>query len=816
MCDWRKRSLSVALVVAVWPFGLPPGAIGQTGIEVGKAAPPDGTAARRYRDVLDKYCVTCHNQRQLTAGLAFDTLSLEVLSANADTWERVIRKLRGGTMPPAGTPRPDAAVSASLRAWLEDELDREARTSPDLQPQPKVHRLNRREYGNAVFDLFGVEIDSRALLPPDDSSYGFDNVAEVLGMSPTLLEAYLTAATKVSRLVVGASLTRAPSATYRLPYLTLLQGDRLSDDLPFGTRGGTVVRHLFPLDGEYLLRIRLQRNTLAIGNEIRGLELPLRIDVRLDGARVKLFSLEARNYKDAYYAEGDDKADASLEVRFPVAAGMHTVGVAFQQRNWYMEGVGMSRLPPASSAFADGRKSERDYGRVEAGIDSVDIEGPLQSGVVWPPRRNPRIFSCYPERREVEESCAHEILAGIARRAYRRPVNNADMRALMRSYRTGRDSGAFDAGIEWALERILSDVDFLARVEHDPERVAPGTLYRIGGYDLASRLSFFLWSSIPDEELLDLAERQELRRPAVLAQQVLRMLKDERSREFTENFFGQWLYTRNMRAVRPDPKEFPEFDENLRRAFEQETTLFLESQLREDRSVMGLLTADYTFVNERLARHYGIPGVYGSRFRRVTLSDDSRRGLLGHGSVLTVTSYANRTSPVLRGKWLLENLLGTPPPAPPANVPELPENDGSAVAKSMRERMEQHRRNPVCSSCHNQMDPLGFALENFNGIGAWRMLDAGAPIIAAGTLPDGTEFDGPAGLRRALVERPEAFVGTLTEKLMTYALGRGIGLHDMPAIRKVVREARAKDYRWTVLIQGIVRSMPFQMRKSAG
>ena len=600
--------------------------------------------------------------------------------------------------------------------------------------------------------------------------------------------------------------------------MTLMQDERMSEDLPFGSRGGTVFRHYFPLDGEYVLKIRLQRNQLNIGNIVRGLDIKNQIDVRLDGVRLKLFTMDVRDYdapREGGYQAGEDMVDWGLEVRFPAKAGLRRVGVTFPKRTWYVEGVGMSQLPAVTDGYASGLRTDETYGRIEAGVDRVEVQGPFNGMTPEDSPSRDRIFVCRPAAATEEEGCARTILGTLARRAYRRPVRNDEVQTLLGFYHEGRGNGSFDRGIQFALARILTDPDFLFRIESSPAGVVPGAPYRLTDLDLASRLAFFLWSSIPDDELLALAERGELRDPAVLEKQVRRLLADRRSQSLIDNFFGQWLYVRNMATVRPDPKAFVEFDDTLREAYRRETALFLQSQVREDRSVTELLTANYTFVNERLAKQYAIPGVYGSHFRRVTYPDSRRGGILGQGTILSVTSYANRTSPVVRGKWILENLLGTPPAPPPDDVPPFEEEDPRAQSKTVRERMEQHRKNPACATCHAKMDPLGFALENFDGVGKWRTTEAGRPIDASGVLPDGHAFNGPFELRTVLAsEYQDLFIETLTERLLTYALGRGVEYYDMPAVRRVVREAARNEYRWSSIIVEITKSLPFQMKES--
>ena len=766
------------------------------------SAPGSGPAA--WRAVLDRYCVACHNRRARIGNLALDDVDAARVGADAEVWEKVLRKLRTQAMPPPRRPRPDPQTYDAFAAWLETALDRAAAAAPN-PGRPTIHRLNRLEYANAIRDLLHLEIDAAALLPADDLAYGFDNNADILTVAPGLLERYMSAARRIARLAVGDPTIEADAVRYPLSSL-LVQDDRMSEDLPFGSRGGAAVRHHFPLDGEYLVRIGLQS---------RGRREPQEIDIRVDGIRRALLRV-------GRWPEGADPGaarvvgpDEPLVVRFPARAGTRTVSVSFTKRTAVTEGVAPSRLPLWT--FSTGR------GYVQRmALESMEIEGPFAPDTLGrgpdgegeaPSRR--RIFVCRPATAAAEEACADEILGSLARRAFRRPVNAFDLDVLRDFYAEGRAAGSFEAGIQRALESILVDPEFLFRIERDPADVGPGAPYRLNDFELASRLSFFLWSSLPDDALLAAAEAGRLRDPAELERQVRRMLADEKADVLVSSFAAQWLHLRRMRTVTPDVNAFPDFDENLRAALVRETELFVGSQMREDRSVVDLLRADYTFVNERLARHYGIPGVYGSRFRRVGLPDARRRGLLGHGSVLTVTSLATRTSPVVRGKWVLENILGTPPPPPPPDVPELPERADDGAAASLRARLEAHRANPVCSNCHARMDPLGFALENFDAIGRWRDTGAaGAPIDPSGTLPDGTAFAGFPDLRDILLERREEFVTTVAGKLLTYALGRGVEHYDYPAIRAIVRDAAAEDYRWSALVLGIARSLPFQMRRS--
>jgi cytochrome c5 len=800
------------------------GAEAQLSIPVSPVAShqPGRRAGGPQRAVLTRYCVSCHNERLRTAGVALDSADVDRVAEHADVWEKVVTKLRARAMPPAGAPRPDQATYETLVSWLESELDRAAVANPDPGRTATFHRLNRAEYQNAVRDLLALDVDVTALLPGDDiDEQGFDNMADVLTVSPALVERYLSAARKTARLAVGPSALNPAVETYKVPIL-LVQDDRMSDDLPFGSRGGAAIRHQFPVDGEYEIKITLHRNYV---NYVRGLGIRQDLDVRVDGALVKRFSIggesTGRSAPASYAGNifGDPEwekyalyADAGLKVRFPAKAGPRVVGVSFVRKLAAPEGV----LQPRQTAFAVAINDMRDG---NAAVQEVAIAGPY--GVAGPgdtPSRR-KIFLCQPARAADERSCAGKIVWTLARRAYRRPVTQGDVETILAFFESGRAEGSFEAGIQSALERLLISPDFLFRVERDPAKVAPGTAYGLDGFEIASRLSFFLWSSIPDDELLDLAERGSLGDPKVLAQQVQRMLADPRSHTLVDNFAGQWLYLRQLKNVVPDPIAFPEFDENLREAFREETQLFVSSQIREDRSVLELLNANYTFVNERLAQHYGIPNIYGSHFRRVALDATQaarRGGIFGQGSLLTVTSYPNRTSPVLRGKWVLTNILGTPPSPPPPEVPGLPDRGEGGQPATVRERMAQHRRNPACSGCHAPMDPLGLTLENYDAIGAWRTTgETALPIDASGALPDGTTVEGPTGLRTLLLQHKAQFVGTLTEKLLSYALGRPLEHYDRPVVRKIVRDAASEDYRWSAIILGIVKSTPFGMRRTA-
>jgi hypothetical protein len=859
-----KGALLVVCLVALAAGVARPRAAGQAPGPVSAGTSPAVDTA-----VFKKYCVTCHNdalKRRGTVPVAFDALDLADVSAAPEVWESVVLKMRAGLMPPAGAPRPDKATHDAFVTALEGALDREAARRPNPGRTEPLHRLNRTEYRNAVRDLLGVDVDVSSLLPADDTSYGFDNIAGILKMSPTLMERYLTAAQKISRVAVGTP-PPAPAIDYfRIP-------DDLSQDvqlpgLPFGTRGGTAITYTFPMDAEYEIRPRLTRDL----NE----SLPLYADaqvleISIDGERVGTFTLpgvqsaparggrppQARGGRPpqagappasappsapdrpAPPAAPDDapdpqvpaisqiaptirlgarerevrnRADETWNLRVPVKAGHRQVTVTFVNRTAALDET--TRLPFLRPYPAGVNIPET---RLGAYLRSVEIAGPFEpTGAGASPSRA-RIFACTPSSPAAEGECARTILTTLARKAYRRPVTDADVQPLLDFFQEGRAAGGFDDGIERALRRLLVSPEFLFRVARDPEGVTPGVVYRISDVELASRLSFFLWSSIPDDELLELAGTRQLGTPAVLGTQVRRMLADPRAEAFVRNFAGQWLFLRNLEASVPVQSVFPDFDDTLRQAFRRETELFFASIVREDRSAYDLLRADYTFLNERLARHYGVPNVKGSHFRRVSLGAGSpRAGILGQGSVLTVTSYPDRTSPVVRGKWILENLLGTPPPPPLPDVGELRPRDETGAVLSMRDRMEQHRRNPVCASCHSMMDPLGLSLENFDAVGKWRTLgESAAPIDASGVLPDGTPFEGPAGLRDALL-RSDRFTATLTEKMLTYALGRGLEHYDMPAVRAILRDAARDDYRMSSLIAGIVQSTPFRMRRAPG
>jgi hypothetical protein len=744
--------------------------------------------------LVEQHCASCHNSQVKNGGLDLESVRLDDVTKHTDVWERVVRKLRARQMPPVGMNRPEESTYSTVVAWLSDSLDKASAGHPNPGRTDTFRRLTRPEYQNAIRDLLALDIDPNELLPKDEASHGFDNVT-VGDLSPTLLDRYISASQKISRAAIGA-LRRSPGGdTFRVR-ADLTQEEHV-EGLPVGTRGGALIPYTFPRDGEYEVQIRLTRDR---NEEIEGLRAPHELELLLDRERVKLFTVTPppdKNY---------ERVDQGLKLRFPVTAGPHKLGVTFlktpsalleMKRQPYQAHFNMHRHP-----------------RITPAIYQVSINGPYAAkGPGDTPSRR-RIFVCQPAKASDEEGCAERILSALMHRAYRRPVTSVDLQKPMGFYKESRKGEDFEAAIETALSAVLVSPQFLFRVEQDPVGVAPNTTYRVSDLELASRLSFFLWSSIPDEELLKTAERGKLSEPGMLEQQVRRMLADPRSRNLVSNFAGQWLYLRNLESATPDLRLFPDFDDNLRQAFRQETELFFESVLHEDRNVLDLLKADYTYLNERLAKHYGIPNVYGSRFRRVTLDKDSKRGgLLRQGSILTVTSYANRTSPVIRGKWILENMIGTPPPPPLPNVPALKDNAVSATL-SVRERLAEHRASAVCASCHNMMDPVGFSLENFDAVGRWRTLEEGKPIDITGGLPDGSTFEGVSGLEQGLLNRPELFVGTLTEKLLTYALGRGVEQYDGPAVRKIVHDAKSREFRFSSVILGVVNSTPFKMRRS--
>ncbi len=720
--------------------------------------------------LLTQYCVTCHNARAKAGGLTLDPAELTQIDRHAEIWEKVIRKLQTGMMPPSGAPRPGRPAIDGFVTAVQAQIDRAAAAKP-FAGTPALHRLNRAEYSNAIRDLLALDVDAASLLPPDDSAAGFDNIADVLGVSPALIEGYATAAAKISRLSVGDPSLGLDRVTYRAAG-NLSQEDHL-DGLPLGTRGGMIVRHTFPLNADYDLQIGPGRSG-GIGAVVTARAQD--IDVTIDGQPVDL--------------------QGKTQVRLPVEAGPHTLAVALVKKS-----------------HVDGADGVYDAPTRAPGISQITIAGPFNArGPGDTPSRR-RLYVCTPKAATEEAACAAKILNTLATRAYRRPVpqSGPEMETLLGFYRIGRESGSFDSGIQRAVARVLVDPNFLFRFEREPATVPPGTPFRLSDLELASRLSFFLWSSVPDDELRDAAVRGQLKNPAVLERQVRRLLADPRADALVSNFAGQWLFLRELKNVRPDS---PDFDENLRRSFQKETELLFRTIVREDRPIIDLLDADFTFVDERLAKHYGMEGIRGSRVRRVPLAaNDPRRGLLGHGSVLTVTSAANRTSPVVRGKWVLDNLLGMPPPQPPPGVETNLEKDAAQVkVTSLRQRLEMHRANAVCASCHKLMDPIGLTLENFDHVGKWRTADGKTSIDATAQLVDGTKLDGPLSLRRALLERSDVFATVATEKLLTYASGRAVQYQDMPAVRAIIRDAARDKYRFSSLVLGIVKSTPFQMR----
>ena len=858
---WRA---AVCVAGALW---LAVASVSRAPIQAAQTSPTPSPVPAAQRAVFKQYCLSCHNETLKKAGtvpVALDAESLWDVAGNAATWEKVVLKMRAGVMPPAGVPHPDRPARASFLNWIEGELDRVAAARPNPGRTEPFHRLNRTEYRNAVRDLLALDIDVSSMLPADDASYGFDNIAGVLKMSPTLMEQYLAAAQRVSRLAVGAP-APAPSIEYVRITDDLPQDVHLPG-LPFGTRGGTQVNHVFPADAEYEIRVRIARDlneSVPVYTEAQNVE------INIDGVRVGGFTLpgvgaqparqggagnrgggaapargggaaparsgappaapadggnqeperpqisqiDAGIRVTARQREERNRADESWNLRIPIKAGPRSLVVTFTNRT---SAIDESIRLPFQRPYPAGVNIPET--RLGVHLRSVEIAGPYNvTGPGDTPSRQ-RIFSCRPAQGSggaspaIGDACARRILTILARRAYRRPVTDADVTPLLAFYREG---DSFDEGMQRAIRRLLVSPEFLLRVERDPASAKSGAPYRISDIELASRLSFFLWSSIPDDELLTVAERGQLRDAAVLSAQVKRMLADKRSEAFVVNFAGQWLFLRNLQAVVPVQVIFPDFDDTLRQAFRRETELFFDSLVREDRSVLDLLRADYTFLNERLARHYGIPNVKGSHFRRVSLGPGSARsGILGQGSILTVTSYPDRTSPVVRGKWILENLLGTPPPPPIPNAGDLKPTSGDGIVLSMRQRMEQHRRSPVCASCHAMMDPLGLSLENFDAVGKWRTLgESSGSIDASGMFPDGTKFQGASGLKQMLLQS-DRFVPTATEKLLTYALGRGLEHYDAPAVRAIVRSAARDDYRFSSLITGIVQSPPFTMRRA--
>ena len=806
-----------------------------TGLISGAVFAQTSETVSPQRALLDQYCVSCHNQAMVNStpvegenllftqlrglGMTLDKENVDDVSENPEVWEKVVRKLRVGVMPPPDNPRPGHEDYSEFRYWLEEQLDQANAERVNPGRTQSFHRLNQAEYQTVIGQLLGLKLDVEELIPADPPDRnGFDNNAEVLSLSPVLMERYVSAAHKIAELAVGATPLGMSIKNYEVP-LNLIQNDRLDDQLPFGSRGGAAVTHNFPVDGLYRIKVKLQTNYVDF---VRGYDQPHQIEVSLDGERIDVFEFGGdapgmpAPYSFAGNIRGSDDweefmmaiADEGFELEIPVQAGPRVIGATFPREIWEAEGIDQPRLFGYHLAVTELPDSNPALG-------SVSIEGPIVSqGPGLTPSRE-IIFSCIPEDYDAERGCAKEILTGLARKAYRRPLTEDDWLELSEFFESGFKEEGFDKGIQLALERILVAPDFLWRIQQDPAGLLPGESYEITDVELASRLSFFLWSGGPDEELLSLAENGRLRESGILKSQVTRMMDDPKAEAFIKNFIGQWLYLRNLDNVYPLPSAFPEFDDNLRESFKQETELFFDEQIREDHSLLDLFTANYSFLNERLADHYGVQGIYGNHFRKVSLDGHKRGGLLGHGSLMTVTSYPNRTSVVLRGKFVLDNLLGSPPPEPPPNVPALEESSRTGKQLTMREAMAQHRENPACRVCHAAMDPIGFSLENYDAVGKWRDMFAGVDVDASGLLPDGAAFNGRKGLENLILDRPTDFVATVTEKLLTYALGRGVEYYDMPTVRSIVRQSEQEDFSWSSLILGVVKSAPFQMRRTA-
>ena len=757
-------------------------------------------AANAVAEALDNYCTTCHNSKAKTGGVVIDTKSLSTVSSNAETWEKVIRQLRAESMPPPGMPRPDKATYQKLAAHLEGELNRSAALKPNPGQQPNLHRLTRSEYKNAIRDVLALqdlpkEMDFTLLLPADNASSGFDNISDLLYISPATMERYLDAAQKISRLAVGDVNIPLMVNIHRSP-LEGPQGTRV-EELPLGTRGGMAVKSYFPVDAEYDFQVEMAGGGGGFGGPREAHQL----EVTIDGERKHVFTIGGPPAPGAA-GGGRRGAAAPTEVRLPVKAGPHLIGITFVQ---HTEALDEATLRPRMRSRG-----------TQPSVGAVTIRGPIKpTGPGVTPSRA-KILTCQPKSATEELPCAKQVLTSLMKHAYRRPSTAADLAVVMPFYDEGRQGGSFDLGIQTALERILVSPQFLYRIERDPATAKAGSSYRLNDLEFASRLSFFLWSSVPDDELLTAATSGRLRQPAVLTQQVRRMMADPRSDSLVNNFAAQWLYLRDIDVKEPDLFLFRDFDAGLRESFERETELFLASVFRENKPVRELLTANYSFLNERLAKHYGIPNIRGSQFRRVTFPAGSPRGgLLGQGGILTLTSYSTRTSPVLRGKYVLENLLASPPPPPPANVPSLKTESKPGEELTLRQAMIAHRANPACAGCHAKMDPIGFAMENFDAVGRWREQDGGKPIDVSSTLVDGTVVNGMPGVKELVLKNPERFVGALTEKLMMYAVGRNVQYFDAPAVRQIVRESATTDYRFESLVLGVVRSTPFQMRTAA-
>jgi hypothetical protein len=769
---------------------------------------PQPAPAVDHAAFVGKYCISCHNGRARSGGLALDQMDYGDLARGAAVWEKAIKKLRVGMMPPQGAAQPDGATRSEMIDWLVTSLDQAASLNPN-PGRPVLHRLNRAEYANAVRDLLALEVDPSTLLPPDDSAYGFDNVGDVLGMSPVLLERFIEAANKVAALAIGDPGVGVAAQTFHIRQDA--SQDSHVEGQPIGTVGGILAKVTLPLDAEYQFSVKMFRTNLGV---MRGLEYEHEIEYTVDGARVHTFRMGGEaDFKAnlVNMTKAGDVIDERGRIRVKLAAGPHVIGAAFIGRS---DAPNPTRLQPFIRSSTDTRDTSG-----HPHFDTLTVTGPFSpTGPGDTPSRR-QILSCRPANRASEDGCARQIVARLSHLAYRGEVTSVDRQRLFSFFVAGRKEGNFDRGIQKALQRILASPKFCFHIEQDPPSLAPASVYQISDRELASRLSFFLWSSIPDPQLLDLAAQNTLHTPTVLDAQVRRMLADSKADALTTNFAGQWLYLRNLKNLQPNSEEFPDFDDNLRQAFEKEASLFFASIVHEDRNVLDLMTADYTFLNQRLAQHYGIPNVYGSQFRRVTLPDERRYGLLGKGAVLMVTSHTDRTSPVVRGKWVLDNLLSAPVPPMPSNVPPLKEDPNrNGRILTMRERMEEHRANPGCAACHRIMDPIGLTMENFDAVGAWRSRDGdsvtgpGTPIDAQGQLLDGTKIDGVITLRKALVRQPDMFVQTVVEKLMIYGLGRGLQASDMPSVRAIVRDTTQEDYRFSSIVLGIVHSTPFQKR----
>lgn len=747
-------------------------------------------------ELVNRYCLACHNEKLKSGGFSWAKVDLAHIEQNAPFAEKAIHKLRAGMMPPAGMPRPDKATMNSFIVSMENAIDQAAALHPN-PGRTALHRLNRTEYRNSIKDLLGVDVDVTSLLPADDMSHGFDNMADGLTTSPTLMEGYMRAAGKISRAAMGDPEAAAAMVTYKVP--RVVSQIRHVEGTPLGTRGGIAIVHNFPADGEYSFRMTFHYSNLGVF--FGQLQKDQQIEISVNGERVALLNINPRMKLD------EDLRTAPIRIK----AGPQKIAAAFIRR---FDGPVEDEIMPVEQSLVDTSNANVPGLTSVPHLRDLSISGPFKiSGVSDTPSRR-KIFTCRPATAKDEIPCARQIVARLARQAYRRPTTDEDIEALLNYYQEGRNAGDFDSGIRTAIQAMLANPEFVFRFERTPDKVLPGQNFRISDLELASRLSYFLWSSAPDEQLISLASQGKLKDPAVLEQQVKRMLADERSEALAVNFAGQWLQLQNLKEMQPDPFLYPNFDENLRQSMRRETELFFSSMVREDRNLLDLLTAKYTYVDERLAVHYGIPNVLGNRFRRVELTDENRYGLLGQGSILTLTSVANRTSPVTRGKWVMSVLLGTPPPTPPPNVPALKENGVQGARQSVRARLEEHRANPTCAACHKMMDPIGFALENFDAIGVWRNNDGGFRVDATGQMFDGSKLNGPVSLREAVLSHSDAFVRAFTQNLLAYGIGRVLEFYDMPVVRAIDRDAERNGNHFSSFILGIVKSAPFQMRKA--